>query len=153
MDDLMCSHKDPKVNNEFKRWLSKTYRKHGKVTTTRGKIHDYLGMTLNFSEKKKVKVDMIKYMEAMVDDFTTTFKTNDTAPTPAAEDLFTEGESKDLDTRRAEEFHTFVAKGLFACKRARLDIHPTIAVLCTRVRKPSQDDWRKLIPLLKYING
>jgi hypothetical protein len=61
----MCSHKDPKVNDEFERWLNKTYGKHGKVITTRGKIHDYLGMTFNFSEKKKVKVDMIKCMEAM----------------------------------------------------------------------------------------
>jgi hypothetical protein len=153
VDDLMCSHKDPKVNDEFEKWLNKTYGKHGKVTTTRGKIHDYLGMTFDFSEKKKVKVDMIKYMEAMVGDFSNKFKTNDTAPTPAAEDLFTEGESKDLDTKRAEEFHTFVAKGLFACKRARPDIHPTIAVLCTRVKKPNEDDWRKLNRLLKYING
>jgi hypothetical protein len=110
-------------------------------------------MMFDFSEKKKVKIDMINYMGAMVDDFSTKLKKTDTAPTPAAEDLFTEGESKDLDTKRAEEFHTFVAKGLFACKRARPDIHPTIAVLCTRVKKPNEDDWRKLNRLLKYING
>jgi hypothetical protein len=47
-----------------------------------------------------------------------------------------------------------VAKGLLACKRARPDIHPTIAVLvCTRVKKPNEDDWRKLNRLMKYLNG
>jgi hypothetical protein len=36
--------------------------------------------------------------------------------------IFVEGESEELDKERAEEFHTFVAKGLFACKLARPDI-------------------------------
>jgi hypothetical protein len=92
------------------------YGNHGKVTATCGGVHDYLGMTFDFSEKGKVKINMIDYMEAMVNDFSTTFKPNDTAPTPAAEDLFAEGESAELDTQRAQELHTFVAKGLFACK-------------------------------------
>jgi len=50
-------------------------------------------------------------------------------------------------------FHTFIAKALFACKRARPDIQPTVAALCTRVKEPNQDDWNKLIRLLKFING
>jgi hypothetical protein len=33
VDGLMCSHKDPEVNNEIEKWLNKTYRKHRKVTT------------------------------------------------------------------------------------------------------------------------
>jgi hypothetical protein len=110
-------------------------------------------MMFDFSEKRKVKINMINYMGAMVDNFPIKFKSTDTTPTPAAEDLFTEGESKDLDIKRAESFHTFIAKGLFACKCARPDIHPKIAVLCTRVKKPNEDDWRKLNCLLKYIDG
>jgi hypothetical protein len=153
VDDLMCSHMDPKVNDDFEVWLNKMYGSHGKVTSTRGNIHDYLGMTFDFSEKGKVMIDMIDYMSAMVDDFSTKYKPNETAPSPAAEDLFAGGEGNDLEQQRAEEYHTFVAKGLFACKRARPDIHPTIAVLCTRVKKPNEDDWRKLNRLLKYING
>ena len=54
---------------------------------------------------------------------------------------------------RAEVFHTWVAKALFACKRARPDIHHTTTLLCTRVRSPKEDDWNKLIRLLKYVNG
>ena len=153
VDDLMCSHVDTQVNNKFLKWLNHMYGKHGEVKATRGKVHDYLGMTFDFSEEGKVKIDMIDYMCSMVDDFSIPFGPHDIASTPAPEDLFAEGNSPLLDEARAKEFHTTVAKGLFACKRARPDIQPTIAVLCTRVKAPNEDDWRKLIRLLKYING
>ncbi len=93
----MCSHKDPKVNDDFMNWLNKLYGNHGKVTVTRGDIHDYLGMKFDFSVRGKVMIDMIDYMESMVDDFSIKFKMMDTAPTPAAEDLFAEGEGDDLE--------------------------------------------------------
>ena len=154
VDDLMCSHMvDKKVNNRFLKWLNKMYGKYGEVKATRGHKHDYLGMTFDFSEKGKVKIDMIDYMAAMVDDFSTEFKPNDKVSCPAGDDLFNVGTSKPLDADKAAEFHTFVAKGLLACKRARPDIHPTIAALCTRVKQPNQDDWKKLHRLLRYING
>ena len=116
IDDLMSSHVDPKVNDEFLKWLNDMYGGYGKVKAMRGKIHDYLGMTFDFSEEGKVSVDMIDYMEAMVDDFPEKFSTCNTTPTPAADDLFAEGNSPKLEKERAETFHTFVAKGLFACK-------------------------------------
>ena len=58
-----------------------------------------------------------------------------------------------LNKEIAEGSHTVVAKGLFVCKRARPDIQPTIAVLCSRVKEPQQSDWSKLIHMLKYLNG
>jgi hypothetical protein len=151
VDDVKSSHLDPQVNDEFLKWLNKMYGNYGEVKATRGKIHDYLGMTFDFSEEGKVKIDMIDYINSMVDDFPV--KIEGTAPTPAAEDLFAEGSSEKLIKHDAENFHTFVAKGLFACKRARPDIHTTIAALCTRVKSPNQDDWKKLNRLLKYLNG
>ena len=89
----------------------------------------------------------------MLEEFPVKFKTNKLAVTPATNDLFSEGDSDALSKQQAEEFHTFVAKGLFLCKRARPDLHTTIAVLCTRVKKPNQDDWNKLVRLMKYCNG
>ena len=153
VDDLMSSHVNRKVNDVFLKWLNKKYGKYGAVKATRGKVHDYLGMTFDYSEKGKVKIDMIDYMASMIDDVSSELKPTGTAETPAADDLFAVGDSPSLDPARAEEFHTIVAKGLFACKRARPDIHTAIAVLCTRVKNPNEDDWRKLKRLLKYCNG
>ena len=120
---------------------------------TRGKIHDYLGMRFDFSEPGKVKVDMIDYVKEMLDDFSESFKPTDSAPSPAADNLFAAGDSRTLDTERAEEFHTFVAKGLWASKRARPDINPAVAVLCTRVKQPTLHDWKKLKRLMLFLNG
>ena len=153
VDDLKSSHVDSKVNDKFLKWLNEMYGGHGEVKATRGKIHDYLGMTFDFSEKGIVKVDMIDYMAAMVDDFSTKFEPDDVAPNPAAEDLLTVGDSEDLEKEQADEFHTLIAKGLWACKRARPDIHEATTALSTRVRNPNQDDWKKLHRLLRYING
>ncbi len=153
VDDLMSSHVNKKVNDEFLEWLNKMYGEHGKVKATRGKVHDYLGMVFDFSQDGKVIVDMSNYIEAMVDDFPVKLKPTDVAPTPAAEDLFAEGTGEKLSKEEAEQFHTFVAKGLFACKRARPDLHTAIATLCTRVKSPNKDDWNKLVRLMKYCNG
>jgi hypothetical protein len=155
VDDVKASHIDPKVNDKFDTWLNKTYGSLlGEVKTTRGPIHDYLGMIFDYSDKGIVKVDMCDYVKGMLDDFPIQFDARDTQPTPAADDLFDKGdESKLLSKEQAEDFHTCVAKGLFLCKHARPDIHLTIAVLCTRVKQPNESEWQKLIQLMKYLNG
>ena len=72
---------------------------------------------------------------------------------PAACDLFSPGTGEMLNDEKREDFHTFVAKGLFASKRAQPDIQPTITVLTTRVKGPTDGDWKKLMRLMKYLKG
>jgi hypothetical protein len=45
VDNTMSSHEDSKVNGDFLTWLNSMYGEIGEVTCTRGKVHDYLGMT------------------------------------------------------------------------------------------------------------
>ena len=151
VDDLMSSHVDSTVNDEFLKWMNEKYGKHGAVTATRGNIHEYLGMTFDFTNKGKVVISMAEYMSRLVDEFPHPITKK--AKSPAAEDLFGAGNGKSLDKEQAKVFHTWVAKALFACKRARPDIHVAVTLLCTRVRDPNEDDWKKLIRLLEYING
>jgi Reverse transcriptase (RNA-dependent DNA polymerase) len=55
IDDLKSSHEDAKVNDKFQKWLDLKYgdAKLGRVQAIRGKIHNYLGMTLDYSTSKK----------------------------------------------------------------------------------------------------
>src|SRR6056300_1439606 len=55
VDDLLSSHMDPKVNDEFFEWANKKYGTIKPLKCTRGKVHEYLGMTLDFSKKRKLK--------------------------------------------------------------------------------------------------
>jgi hypothetical protein len=151
VDDLMSSHVDPKVNDDFLKWLNKMYGSHGEVKATRGKVHDYLGMTFTFRDDGKVEISMVDYITKLVDEFPV--KITSTAATPAAEDLFTVGNGAKLDKKLAKTLHTWVAKALFACKRSRPDIHTAVTLLCTRVKDPNQNDWKKLVRLLQYLNG
>ena len=53
---------NPKVNDKFLEWLNWNYGSLKKVTATRGKVHDYLGMTIDFATRGKVKFKMDDYM-------------------------------------------------------------------------------------------
>jgi len=46
-----------------------------------------------------------------------------------------------------------VARALFLAKRARPDIQPPVAFLCTRVQEPTEEDWFKLIRMMKFLHG
>jgi hypothetical protein len=132
VDDLKSSHKSKLVNNKFEKWLNSMYGKHGRVTATRGQVHNYLRMELDYRKQGELKINMTKYVKNMLNGFPVKLGKKDMAK---------------------EIFHTFVAKGLFLCKRARPDIQQAIAVLCTRVRDPNQADWEKLMRFMKYLNG
>jgi hypothetical protein len=137
VNDLKSSHIDPRVNDDLNKWLKENFGEHGEETIYRGKIHDYLGMQLDYSVKGKVKVGMIDYVIEMLKHFPQTLKENKTATMPASDTLFNEGQGRKLHQECADIYHTMVAKALFLCKRARPDIQQTIAVLCTRVKEPN----------------
>jgi hypothetical protein len=153
VDNLKLSHKMKLVNDRVKKWLNSQYSNHGKVTATCDKVHNYLGMELDYWERGDLKINMTKYVENMINDFPVKLGKKDVAKAPAADSLFNLGTGAKLGMKRSEIFHTFVAKGLFLCKRARPDIQQAILVLCTRVKDPNQADWEKLMRVIKYLNG
>ena len=110
-------------------------------------------MTLDFSRKGKVKVRMDDYVTRMLEQFPVKFKTNEVQETPAATTLLEPGKGAQLDRKRHEIFHSFVAKSLFLSKRARLDIAPTVAILASRVQQPVQGDWNKIVRLMRYLHS
>jgi hypothetical protein len=59
------------VNDDFLNWLEKTYghASIGKIKATRGKRHNYLRMTLDYSTPGQVKIEMIYYIKSMIKDF------------------------------------------------------------------------------------
>ena len=79
-------------------------------------MHDYLGVTFDYSEDGIVKIDMIDYVKDMIEDFPMELKRTDTAMMPVADNLFKSGKGKELTKEKAKAFHRSVAKGLFICK-------------------------------------
>ena len=111
-------------------------------------------MSLDFTTAGQVQVTMFNYIKEMIDDFTKINPTTKTAPNPADSHLFkVNGEAEILDEKRAQNFHTYVAKALFANTRARPDIHTAVAFLNTRFMTHDEDDWKKLLRMINYLRG
>jgi hypothetical protein len=126
--------------------------KRAPLTINRGKIHDYLGMTLDCSEPGYVKLDMRacakKTLAKIPEDM------DGTATSPAADYLFKIVEGiENLDETASEFFHATVAKLLFLCKRGRPDMQTAIAFLCTRVQQPTKHDCNTLARVIKYLQN
>ena len=154
VDDMKMSHMEKEVLEDLVDYLQYKYGLHGDVTTSKGKIHTYLGMKLDYSTPGECKLDMIDYVKDMLKEFPFKSELNGMAVTSQAnENLFKVNKTSGKITMdKAQLFHTFVAKGLFLCKRARPDIQTAIALMCTRVKDPRQDDWYKLIRLMKWLS-
>ena len=116
VDDLKISHAEPDVVTSVIKLLESEFAKEAPLTVTRGRVHDYLGMTLDFSIDGKAQIKMIDYIENMLKELPP--EMDGEAATPAPNHLFevnTET-AKLLDKQKADFFHHNVAKLLFLCK-------------------------------------
>jgi hypothetical protein len=152
VDDLKISHADPEVVTEVIDLLEGEFGKEAPLTKTRGHVHDYLGMTIDFSSAGKVQLSMIDYVQNMLDGLPENMSGE--AATPAANFLFeTSDGSRKLDEATADLYHHNTAKLLFLCKRARPDVQTVVAFLCTRVQSPDEDDYKKLTRVMRYLRS
>jgi hypothetical protein len=160
VDDLKASHVKVKVMNRMIKYLRKEYETifedgSGKMVVSRGKVHKYLDMTLDFSVRGQVKISMFDYIEEILTAFEEAEPNGGgTKSSAAPSNLFTVNEDcVKISGEKAVEFHNLVAKTLYATKRARPDTCTAIAFLTTRVQEPDKADWKKLVHLMRYLRG
>ena len=90
---------------------------------SRGKLHQYLGMDMDFSEKGKLKMSKVPFLKKTIKEFPEAI--TGTATTPAAEHLFKvcdEEDRKVIEEERARAFHHAVAQLLFVTPWCHRDI-------------------------------
>jgi len=152
VDDMKVSHKSVGVVDSFIDWIKFMYEDVTKVKASRGKIHDYLGMELDYSTKGEVKIRMQRYVEKMIEEFPFKGQLKKGIKSSAADHIFkTRKETKKLDKQMTDIFFTTVYQALFLSMRSRTDVQLPVAFLCTRVKEPDTDDWAKLIRMMSYL--
>ena len=120
----------------------------GNMTVRPGKIHEYLGMTLDFSRPGKFIMDMEHYIDEVVKELPKEF--GGMVSTPAAEHMFkTMSDAGYLDQETAALFHHVTAQLLFLGQCGRPDIRNAVSFMCTRVKSPDNDDYKKLHRVIK----
>jgi hypothetical protein len=125
VDDLKISHEDTKAVDTIINLLDAKYGqeivggKRAPVTVTRGKIHDYLGMVLDYSEDGVVKIDMTDNINKLLEELPEQF--DGSATTPQRLSTFFSGQRRSSltskGTGRAVPFHgdqatLYMQKGL-----------------------------------------
>ena len=129
MDDLKLSHLQQQELDNFIDHLNDIFGSEGKLRVALyGKIHEYLGMTIDWSVDEKVILAMYDYLEVILAQAPDDFDGEDVSP--SVSDLFQLDEAcKKLDTPRADMFHCFVARFLYVAKRARSDLQLSVSFL------------------------
>jgi hypothetical protein len=130
--------------------------KFGKETTLnklRGKAHDYLGMTLDFSKPGEVTVTMVDYIKNILHDAPK--EMGGSAATPATNHLFQVNEVNrfPLGKKKAKIYVHIVMQLLYLSQCTHPNIHTAVSFLCGRLTKPKEDDYKKLARVVKYLDS
>ena len=146
IDNCKISCVSVKVNDDLIKILRKECESifedgSGKMKVHRGKVLEYLGMTLDYSVDGQVKITMLGYIKECIELFEKMVpKEQGSKSSAAPKNLFVVNDSsKKLSDSKREQFHSLVAKILFAAKRARPDTGTAISFLTTRVSEPDVD--------------
>ena len=97
-------------------------------------------------------ISMEEYLRGVLDDFLE--EITETPETPSAANLFNvrdDSERELLEKTRAQAFHHTVSQLLFTRIQCMNEAQTTIAFLTTRVRKPDENNRKKLRRLLGYL--
>ena len=120
--ELKTSHKDEEVATDILKKIEEKFGKETSITVTRGPIHDYLGMTIDYSIEGKVEFFMYDYIEQILGEVDSKLRSG-LSVTPAASHLFNVSDNGvKLNRKEADAFHRNVVRLLFLSKRARSDL-------------------------------
>ena len=147
VDDMKVTSKSSVLIEKLIQDLNKIY---GEVQVHRGKVHSFLGMTFNYSERGKLKITMDGYIDSVLSDA----EVNTSSPYPAGPNLFEiKEEDAPLNKKDSKFFHSMTMKLMYAAKRVRPDIALPVCFCATRVQSPTESDMKKLFKILRYVKG
>ena len=152
VDDIIAYNKDQCVLDNFIRELNNVFGKEKKLEESKGVVHDYLGLTIDFYLPGKVVFSMFEYLEDIVVEAPLDLKNRPKHKTPASRKLSSVNNYSPLICQeKVDMFHTKVMRLLFTSKRTQPDIQVAVAFLCTRVKNPNDEDYEKLDQLIRYV--
>jgi len=123
-----------------------------RITITRGKEHEFLGIEITLNDDGTASLSMPSYIESSIKECGLEISRD--ASTPATASLFyCNTESPTLNNNRAETFCRITMRLLYVALRTRSDILLAINFLCSRLSAPTEQDEGKLKRLLQYLTG
>jgi hypothetical protein len=103
VDDLKVRHVNKMHIDDLITWIKQSYGSIEEVKTTRGKIHEYLGMKLDYSVKRQVTIDIVDYENKMIKEFPDKDLKGVRVTSPWNENLFKVNEASPLLSKEMTE--------------------------------------------------
>ena len=139
VDNAMSSHVESSVNDEFTLWLNEKCREMSEAMATRGKAHDYPGMTFGFIGKE-LEINMVAHIKGMLKNFPIEFRSGGGVTVPAGFDSFKADTSEHLSEEGKEMFHQTVVQSSFSCEKGGPDMGMTTSVPCSGAQEPGRKE-------------
>ena len=122
---------------------------------SRGKVHDYLGMTFDFSNSGRGTITMYNQVNNIIDEAYDIYKTGTGCATVSPTNVCSfreprKGNKLLLDAKR-EEDHNLTTRCLYISKCGRPDIQTYILFYCKIVYKPILDHQKKIGHTIRYF--
>ena len=147
VDDCFISCVVPEILESIVHWFAEEFED---LNVTRGRVHQFTGMTLDYTQPDKLTVTM----KNQIDNLLEKTGTKGTAVNPAEADLFIiDATSPSLDRKTKDEFHSIIASISYIAKRIKPECLVVTSMLASRVHCATEQDWSKLERLLAYINS
>ena len=154
VDGLKLSHGNPSVMTMIINKLKDAYTSNSSIkdelTIARGKVHDYLGMSISYETIGEVCVtmyDCVSKLIAHLPDDMIGYK-----ETPGVDYLFKTTNGGLLLTQGLKDtFHELTAKNLWLSQQARPDLQLPTGFMCARVNHHDDADWKKFTHEVKYL--
>jgi len=145
VDDMLHTYTDIKLKHELHEQLIRVYKD---ITVCAGDNLNYLGMNILLDRtRKRARVNQKNLLQEILKQGGVT----GTAPQAAGGDLFDLPESsKPCDRTR---FASRLMRLMYLAKKTRPDAITALAFLATRLQHPTENDWKKLVRVEKYLNG
>ena len=125
---------------------------HSELSMHMGKIHDYLGMILDFTTPGTLEIDMSDYIQVILQDTPTSLR--GTSAVPAVKHLFTTRlDAPKISPQEQELFHHLTMQLMYLSQCGRPNIRTAVAFLSSRVSNPDQDNYMKLGKMIKYLES
>ena len=156
VDDIIVGSTCAEWITELKEILTRKYKK---VEFNQGNSLEFLSMKLEFDDTAgTVDLSMPKHLQDIarydIDDEQGIQDRKYDTPAPMSDHntLFTiDPNDPPLDITRGDKFRTRVAKISYVMERTGCGGNIVICFLRSRVSKPTENDWARLIHLIKYI--
>jgi hypothetical protein len=146
VDDIAIMHDHDAAVTELETLLNGVFTK---ANVDRSNPLAFIGMNITHNDDG-IYVDMTRYERECCESWGVTASLD----TPGDTNLFIDDADSDLlDITKAKTYHTGAAKLLFLAKRARPDILTATSVCCSKVTKPTQQDWKRLERVFRYLFG